>query len=467
VTRRLVVTMVGMVAAALAVASIGTVVILRLEARAAARTELRDQAVRLAARVETVQAPGALQVVTRALRLEGANVLRLAEDGSLRGNPPSGVTLADLDSDRLRAGRPVTGVIPGGLAFAAAPANRGGSTMVLVLTRQVDAGAGVLGPWFLVAVVATLGLAAAVAGNLARRLTRPLREAQEATRRIASGDLAVRVPEEDADGSELAGLARSINAMAETLERSRGMERQFLLSVSHDLRTPLTSIRGFGEALSEGRAPDPAHAGSIIASESRRLERLVGDLLELAKLDARQFSLDIRATDVAEVVSDTTEGFRPAAERAGVALDADLGVGGAALPLAAADPDRLAQVVANLVENALKFATSRISVSVAAGDEPGGPAVSIAVDDDGPGIAATDLAHVFEPFYQSGRAPARQVGSGLGLAIVAELAGAMGGSVRADRVAGGGTRVVVSLTVWQPAGPAFERRRHTPPPPAP
>ncbi len=203
--------------------------------------------------------------------------------------------------------------------------------------------------------------------------------------------------------------------------------------------------------MAEGRAPDPVHAGSIITAEARRLERLVGDLLELAKLDARRFSLDMRATDVAEVVSDTTEGFRPAAERAGVALDVDLGDDGriGAPPLAAADPDRLAQVVANLVENALKFATSRISVSVAEG-------LSVAVDDDGPGIATGDLAHVFEPFYQSARAPAREVGSGLGLAIVSELAAAMGGSVRAEPLAAGGTRVVVTLRAWRHASPAAD-----------
>jgi two-component system sensor histidine kinase BaeS len=448
VTRRLVVTIVGIVAAALAVASVGTVVILRLEARVQARTELRDQAVRLASRVETVQAPGALQTVARALRLEGATLLRFDNDGRLRGVTPDGVEVEDLDLARLTNGQPVTGVGPGGIVYAAAPAGRGRATVVLVLSRQVDTGRGVLGRWFLVAVVTTLALAAAVAGNLARRLTRPLREAQEATRRIASGDLAVRVPENAGDGSELAGLARSINVMAESLERSRGMERQFLMSVSHDLRTPLTSIRGFGEALSEGRAPDPVHAGSIITAEARRLERLVGDLLELAKLDARQFSLDIRATDAAEVASVTAEGFRPAAERDGVALDVDLGQGPAVL--VSADPDRLAQVVANLVENALKFAATRISVSII--EREGG--VGVAVDDDGPGIPDDDLAHVFEAFFQSGRTPARQVGSGLGLAIVAELVVAMGGTVRAEALAGGGTRVVVSLRSWSPATPA-------------
>ena len=448
-TRRLIVTIVAIVAAALAVASVVTFVLVRVEARSQARTELRRQAVRLAAHVETLQAPGALTVVVRALRLEGAGVLRVGPDGSLRGQLPPGVLREDVDVAALLAGRPHTGR-RAGVIFAAAPAQRG-ETLVVVLTRNVGAGQVALGPWFLVAMLATLAGAVAVAVNLGRRLTRPLREAQDATRRIAAGDLAVRVPEEQADGSELAGLARSINVMAASLERSRGMERQFLLSVSHDLRTPLTSIRGFAEALTEGRAPDPARAGSIISTEAARLDRLVGDLLELANFDARRFSLDIRSTDVAEVVADAADGFRPAADRAGVELEVEEGPQGGAgvLPPVAADPDRLAQVVANLVENALKFARSHISVEVT--PAPGGDGVAIVVEDDGPGIAPEDAAHVFERFYQSSRVPARQVGSGLGLAIVAELVSAMGGTVRAEPAPGGGTRVVVNLRAWRMA----------------
>src|SRR5213078_4532728 len=125
--------------------------------------------------------------------------------------------------------------------------------------------------------------------------TRPLREAQDATRRISAGDLTTRLPvAKPGAKDELTSLAESINAMAESLERSKGLERQFLLSVSHDLRTPLTSIRGYAEALAERKAK-PGHAAAVILSEARRLERLVGDLLELAKLDARRFSLDMRA----------------------------------------------------------------------------------------------------------------------------------------------------------------------------
>jgi len=358
-------------------------------------------------------------------------------------NIPAGLTEADLDLSQLRSGRVVTGTRDD-LVFAAAPADRDDNLLAVVLTRRVGTPPGVVGPWYFAMVLLTLLGAAAVAANLGRRLTRPLRDAQIATGKIASGDLAARVPERAADGEELAGLARSINAMAEGLERSRRLERQFLLSVSHDLRTPLTSIRGFAEAISDGKAPDIPQAAGIIGAEARRLERLVGDLLELAKLDARRFSLDVRSTDVAEVVADTAEGFRPAADSAGVALT----VAPAEGLTAAADPDRLAQVLANLIENALKFASGSITV----GSGRSGLGVAVWVEDDGPGIPADDLAHVFEPFWHSQRSPAREVGTGLGLAIVAELVAAMGGTVRAEPLDAGGTRVVVGLRPWQAAG---------------
>jgi signal transduction histidine kinase len=442
-TRRLTLTMVAVVTGALLVATTATLVVTRLQARNQARRDLGAQAGRLARRIETVQRVG-LAAVQVALRLEDGAVVCLSTTCGPRAgaNIPAGLTEDDLDVERLRAGRVVTGT-KGNLAFAAAPADRGENLMAVVLTRRVGTPAGVVGSWYFILTALTLLGAAAVAANLGRRLTRPLREAQVATGRIASGDLAARVPENPGDGDELAGLARSINAMAENLERSRRLERQFLLSVSHDLRTPLTSIRGFAEALAEGKAPDPVHAADIIGAEARRLERLVGDLLELAKLDARRFSLDIRSTDVAEVVTDTAEGFRPAADAAGVTLT----VGAEEAMTAAADPDRLAQVLANLIENALKFAGRSIRV----GSSRSATAVTVWVEDDGPGIPTEDLPHVFEPFWQSSRSPAREVGTGLGLAIVAELVAAMDGAVRAEPLASGGTRMVVSLRPWHMA----------------
>jgi len=440
-TRRIILTMVAVVAGALAVASVATLVLSRAADRREARRELGRQAERLAGTAEDALNPPALAAVRVALRLEGDAVVRLGPGGRSPDPLPAGLTVDDIALHRLRKGETVTGA-NGSLVFAAAPAQRGNALLAVVLTRRVGGGSGI-GPLILVVALVTLAIAAAVAANLGRRLVRPLREARRATGRIATGDLATRVTVRGSDGEDLAGLAESINDMAANLERSRGLERQFLLSVSHDLRTPLTSIRGYAEALSDGRVPDPGQAASVILTESSRLERLVGDLLELTRLGARQFSLDVRRTDLAEVVGDTAEGFRPAATSAGLTLELTL----AGIPAVAADPDRLAQVVANLVENALKFARSRIAVG-AAPTEAGH--VALWVDDDGPGIAAGDVPRVFEPFFQSGRTPPRQVGTGLGLAIVRELVEAMGGSVRADAAGTdtGGTRVTVTLRRW-------------------
>jgi two-component system sensor histidine kinase BaeS len=435
-TRRITWTVVAVVAGALIVASLGTFAISVWAARRDARSELGRQATRLASTVESLDAPRVLQGVAAALKLEGSAVLRFGPAGRTVDSPPAGVSIGDLDVPRLQSGHTVTGN-NGSLVYAAAPATRQRALVVVVLTRRVNGTRPAVGLWLLVAGGFTLLVAAVVSANLGRRLVRPLREAQSATGRIASGDLAARVPEHRSDGEELAGLARSINTMAAELERSQGLERQFLLSVSHDLRTPLTSIRGYAEALADGRAGEPAKAAEVILAESRRLERLVQDLLELARLGSSRFSLNLGQTEVSTVVTGTVEGFSPAAADAAVSLDTTALADGVT---ATADPDRLAQVVANLVENALKFAAHRIWVGVSGG--PGG--ALIWVDDDGPGVGG-DPARVFEPFVTSGRAPSREVGTGLGLAIVRELVVAMGGTVRAEPAPGGGARLTVTL----------------------
>ncbi len=431
--------MVTVVAAALVVATAGTFVLLRLAVREDARRDLSRQARNLATRLDELERPQISRAFNVVLRLEDLRVLCLGSPCRGPAVPPPGIALGDLDPRRLEAGETVSGT-RGPLVFAAAGTrDPAGALLVVVLTRRVETQLPG-GLWLLALAAATLAVAARVAANLGERLTRPLRDAVAATRRVAAGDLAARVPLDPGERDELAALSESINSMAASLERSRGLERQFLLSVSHDLRTPLTSIRGYAEALAEGEAPDPAHAARVILSEARRLERRVGDLLELAKLDARRFSLDLRPTDVAEVAADTAEGFRPAAEAAGVELELALAPG---VPAAAADPDRLAQVAANLIENAMKYAATRVEVGVGPG--PGGR-VELAVGDDGPGMAPEDVDHVFEPFFTSARRPARDMGTGLGLAIVHELVEAMGGTVRAEAGRDGtGTRVVVSL----------------------
>ncbi len=225
----------------------------------------------------------------------------------------------------------------------------------------------------LVAAALALGIAALVATYLARRMTRPLAAMEATARAIASGDLSARVDTTHVPDDELATLADAINAMAEDLDEARGHERAFLLSVSHDLRTPLTSIRGYAEAIADGTVEGTdarIRAADVISSESRRLERLVADLLDLARLDAHQFSLHPAPVDARAVVTDAVEAFGPAAADIGVELVIAPGRPAPDAGPVEADPQRLAQIVANLVENALKFATSRVTVGVGTGGEP-------------------------------------------------------------------------------------------------
>jgi two-component system, OmpR family, sensor kinase len=283
-----------------------------------------------------------------------------------------------------------------------------------------------------------------VAVGLARRLTRPIREIERAAGQLASGDLSGRADVPPGADRELVALGDTLNEMASQLEQSRGSQRAFLLSISHDLRTPLTSIRGYAEALADGTLEDAdpdarKRAATVIGAEARRLERLVRDLLDLSRLDGREFSLSPRACDLTEIVTDAVAAFAPQAHDLGLDLRARPGVT-LAVDL---DPERLAQIVANLVENALKYATSAIEVSATASAHA--DQVEIVVTDDGPGIPAEDRAHVFERLYTARSSPARSVGTGLGLAIVRQLATAMGGDASVDAPPGGGTRFVVSL----------------------
>ncbi len=354
---------------------------------------------------------------------------------------PPGVSPGDLDTQALLAGETQTGR-DGNTVFVATPlAQVRGLTPVVVLAKNVETrpfgqSSGVV----LLAALGAIVVAAVVAAFLARRITRPIAAMETTAGRIASGDFSARVDLTDVPHDELGELADAINTMGEELQNARGHERAFLLSVSHDLRTPLTSIRGYSQAIADGTVSDreeQLHAAEVISAEARRLQRLVADLLDLARLDAHQFSLAPRPIDAREVVAETVDAFRPQGDDIGltIAFDAD-----GAVPMNA-DPERLAQIVANLVENALKYATSSVTVGLA---QSAGVA-RITVDDDGPGISPEDLPHVFERLYASRTVPGRAVGTGIGLAIVRELAGAMGGDAHVEPIGSIGTRFVVTL----------------------
>ena len=223
-----------------------------------------------------------------------------------------------LDPVALAAGTTQSGR-SGSLVWVADPVEARNRTVVTVVTRHASSGLTDTAGWFLLASLLTLAIGAAVAVVVGRRLGRPVRQADDAARRIAAGELSTRLtPPRGRPGDELVDLAHAINTMAESLERSRTLEQQFLLSVSHDLRTPLTSIRGYAEAISDGTAPDVGRAAAVITRESRRLERLVADLLDLARLDARSFSLVPVEVDLGHAAEGAVIAAQPQAERLGL-----------------------------------------------------------------------------------------------------------------------------------------------------
>lgn len=443
--RRLTIAIVGSVIVALVLAGLGTLALAELGARRYAEGELRRQVTTVATALETNpgpfredrERPRILGVLRLALRLEGVGLLALEPDGRVRGTPPPGIILDSADLTTLRQGGTVSGRA-GRLVYAAATVGQGDTLTAIVLSDRTDIALGRSVVWFLAAAGLVVVVGAVVASRLADTLTGPLRRAEEAGRAIASGDLSARVPDPPPGATdEVAALARSLNEMAAALERSRGLEQQFLLSVSHDLRTPLTSIQGYAEALADGATTDAARAGEVILGEARRLDRLVRDLLQLARLDGGGFGFAIGEVELDELVAACAVGFAPEAEAAGLELHVEAG------PIVVVgDADRLAQVVANLIDNALKHARHQVEVTVA----PRGERVRVQVEDDGAGIDPTDLPHVFERLYVARHQPLRrEVGSGLGLAIVRELAHAMGGAVGAEAGSGGGARLWFEL----------------------
>jgi two-component system sensor histidine kinase BaeS len=306
----------------------------------------------------------------------------------------------------------------------------------LLLLRPVESGLGDWGPFLRDLVVG--GIVAAVAAValsflLARSIARPVRRVADASRALAAGEYHEPLPVEGP--FELAALARAFNDMEAQLAASRDAERNFLLSVSHELKTPLTAIRGYAEGLAEGMFP-PEEAAETITLEAQRLERLVRDILDLARMNRREFSVRREPVDLAEIAREAVRRHESAARGFGVTLAAE-----GRETWVEADADRLLQVASNLVENALRETPSGGAVTVRV--EPG----RLVVVDTGPGLAPEDVPRAFERFYLYDKASRdRPVGTGLGLAIVEQLARAMGGSVAVESEPGGGARFVVTLT---------------------
>ncbi len=268
-------------------------------------------------------------------------------------------------------------------------------------------------------------LIAAGAGTwAAARLLAPLQDVRRAARDLAAGryDAQVALPRE----RELAELAADVNALGSTLAATETRRVRLLGEVAHELRTPLTVVEGYVEGMIDGVLDTGPEQLDRLAAEVRRMHRLADDLSALSRADEGRLQLQVADADLAAVAAAAAERLRPQAEDAGIRLEVDPGPG----PLPArVDADRVAQVVTNLVGNALHATPAGGTVTVRCRDR--GDEAEVAVVDTGVGLAPDDLARVFERFYRAGGGERAHQGSGIGLTIARDLARAHGGTLTA------------------------------------
>ena len=288
-------------------------------------------------------------------------------------------------------------------------------------------------------------LVAALAGAvLGRLLARPLRRTADVAAAMRQGRRDLRAPVEGP--AEVAEVAQAVNELSIALQHSESRQREFLLSVSHELRTPLTAVHGFAESLADGvvTGPDARHAGQVIQRESIRLERLVSDLLDLARIGADQFRLDLAEVDLGETVRACAEVWRVRCEQQGVRFRLDAPP---APVLATTDARRIWQVLDGLAENALRVTPAGSQLTLSLGFAGPGTA-ALQVRDGGPGLAPEDYAVAFERGALNEKYRGRRpVGSGIGLALAYGLVTRLGGTMTAGRAPEGGAAFTVLLPI--------------------
>lgn len=277
-----------------------------------------------------------------------------------------------------------------------------------------------------VAVAAAAAAAIVVSFALSTRLSRPIGRLAAASRRIASGRYAERVPV--ASDDELGELAESFNTMAASLEATERRRLQLVGDMAHELRTPLATLDGYLEGLEDSIIqPSPA-TWSLLRGETARLSRLVNDLQDLWRAEARQLVLKLEPVDVRAVVSTAIERFAAQAAERGIALHLEVD---RVIPHVTADRDRLVQVLDNLLSNAVRYTADGTEVTVRLSTAP--DAVTLSVTDEGPGLTDEQRERVFERFYRADPSRSRALGgSGIGLAISKALVELMEGRISAE-----------------------------------
>ncbi|MGN6198101.1 sensor histidine kinase [Humibacter sp.] len=345
-----------------------------------------------------------------------------------------GVVLRPKVRQRLEQGSTLSTTVElGGRRFIveARQAIDGGTVVVARSLNSVDAAVSRVAGQLLIALA--VGLAVAIGSGilLARVVSRPLSRTAAAARRLAKGDRNVELPHTAT--VEVSDVVNALDELDDALTVSEARQREFLLSISHDLRTPLTALRGYAEALADGvvGAEDARDVGSTMLTETRRLDRFVADLLELARLEAHDFAAELTPVDIAGVMAEAAAAWRAVASSGGVELRTDVHPG----VIANTDAHRLRQIVDGLLENALRATPSGGVVAVEASTlsrADGGSRVAVTVSDSGAGLTAEDrdTAFVRGALHDKYR-QTRAVGTGLGLSIAQRLTARLGGTLTA------------------------------------
>ena len=402
---------------------------LDLAPRARIETQLRKVRIETARVLERARVVGGHEIVEAAFVVRGRSFPLSTTQELISLLPPAlaerDVVTVDVDGTEMFATVQRIPMAKGEVVVAI------GRTAPLLPIRQLNRA-------LLAAVAVGVILIVILGTGMAGRIGRRLEGLEDASQRIAEGDLSARAPVEGND--EITAVAASFNDMAENLERTHRREREFLMSVGHDLRTPLTTIRGYAEALDAGdvRADDTGRVAGILHAQTDRLSRLVDDIMLLARIEAKEFNLEPVQIDVGAHLSQIVDAF----EQRAAALGITITYRGRDGCISELDPDRLAQVCNNLIENALRYTPDGGDVTVEVGCDDG--SVRLEVSDTGPGIAAADLEHVFDRLFVAQRyRPVRREGSGLGLTIVKELVDAMGGTAGVASEPGKGSKFTV------------------------
>jgi two-component system sensor histidine kinase BaeS len=428
-------------------------------ANTATRSALSDKATFAAEILSTrTTAPAKERALANQLRRSGVDLYLIRNGRSDRtGIPPRFI-------NDITAGQDVTdgGAVIGGHAVLVEGRTLGGGDGVILVEQTVGVARLGISARLLFALLAGL-LAGLVAGALlASRLARPIRNAASVAMRLSAGDRSVRLRPEAPVESE--NLAIALNTLAAALAVSEGRQRDFLLSISHELRTPLTSLKGYAEALADGVVgPDGARqAGQTMVTEANNLERLVTDLLALARLEAADFPVETVPVELIQLIRMVMDGWSARIAAAGLVLRTEI----PSVPVIVyTDPGRIRQVIDGLLENALRVAPPGAPIVLAVrGPNPAVPNHGvIEIRDGGPGFTDADLAVVFErgALYERYRG-IRKVGSGLGLALAAGLVRRLGGEIEASHAPEGGARFAVLLPTLASQRPLSYQARTSP-----